>query len=220
MQNDRYPEYRKELLDRFWNYQRQFFPAAAEYFERLTPPVFHASKADHNVIVRPGSSREENDRLLRLLPESKWHKWFRSMNSSQALAQSVFGNLAVYDQLGLLTEVADDAGEPLLMNVQASSENFLFEQEIDYLGERRRTNVDIFFSGKHRVAIECKLTESTVGSCSRPRLKPTEPEYDTEFCDGTFTQQRGRKERCALTEIHVAYWKYVLNCSSGKIPST
>jgi len=155
--------------------------------------VFHAGKADHNVITKPGSSREENNRLLGLLPEHKRHPKFRSMKSSQALVQNVFGNLAVYDQLGFLAEVSDETGEPLLEDLQPTSENFLLEHEIDYLGERRgrRTSVDVFFSGKHRVAIECKLTETEVGACSRPKLKPTEPEYETEFCDGTLTRQRG-----------------------------
>ena len=48
------------------------------------------------------ASEREVDKLLSLVPEGERHKWFRSMNSSQALAQSVLGNLAIYDSLHYL----------------------------------------------------------------------------------------------------------------------
>jgi hypothetical protein len=80
------------------------------------------------------------------------------------------------------------------------------EQEVSFLGEPRRTSLDGLISGKYQVAIECKFTESEVGSCSRPRLRTSTSNYETEFCDGTFTKQR---ERCALTEIEVLYWKHI-----------
>ena len=44
------------------------------------------------------------------------------MNSSQALAQSVFGDLAIYDLLGCLDELQSDEGEPLLGNGDAPPE--------------------------------------------------------------------------------------------------
>jgi hypothetical protein len=132
------------------------------------------------------------------------------MNSSQALAQSVLGNLAVHNALHCLSEITDeDSGEPLFGDAELVSDNFVMEQEVTYLGEPRPTSLDGFISGKYQVAIECKFTESEVGSCSRPRLRPSEPNYEAEFCNGTFTKQRGRKERCALSEIGVLYWKYV-----------
>ena len=81
--------------------------------------------------------------------------------------------------------------------------------EIGHLGEPRPTSVDCFVSGSYQVAIECKFSESEVGTCSRPRLTPRDPTYDTEWCDGTYTRQRGRLERCALTERGVLYWRYV-----------
>ena len=40
-------------------------------------------------------------------------------------------------------------------------------------------------------------------------MKPSDHAYEAEFCDGTFTKQRGRRERCALSEIGVLYWEYV-----------
>jgi hypothetical protein len=34
---------------------------------------------------------------------------------------------------------------------------------------------------------------------------------NTEYCDGTYTRQKDRSERCALTAIHVRYWDYLEN---------
>jgi hypothetical protein len=61
--------------------------------------------------------------------------------------------------------------------------------------------------GPYRVAIECKLAEVEFGTCSRTRLKADKPEY----CNGDYTQQNGRTERCALTAINVTYWNYLGN---------
>ena len=60
----------------------------------------------------------------------------------------------------------------------------------------------------NRVAIECKLAEPEFGTCSRTRLKSTDRDFQTQHCDGSYTRQRGRTERCALSEIKVRYWKY------------
>ena len=83
------------------------------------------------------------------------------------------------------------------------------EHKIDYLGERRRTSLDEYISGNYRVAIECKFTEAEVATCSRPPLTPVDTNYDSELCDGSYSQQRSRNERCSLTEIGVLYWKYI-----------
>jgi hypothetical protein len=131
------------------------------------------------------------------------------MSSSQALAQSILGNLKLYDQLHLLNDLNDDFGEPLFGPTKIATANFKMEQSIDFLGEPRRTSVDAFISGDYQVAIECKLTESEVGPCSRPLLTQKNSNYKTDFCDGTYTRQRGRQERCTLTEIGVLYWKYI-----------
>ena len=48
-----------------------------------------------------------------------------------------------------------------------------------------------------------------MGSCSRPSLRPSAFNYNTDLCNGSFTRQLKRKERCSLTEIGVLYWKYV-----------
>ena len=69
--------------------------------------------------------------------------------------------------------------------------------------------MDVFISGDYQVAIECKLTETEVGSCSRPRLTTRDSNYETDYCDGNYSRQRDRNARCSLREIGVLYWKYV-----------
>lgn len=171
--------------------------------------MFLVPQARHNILTKPDATSEEISHLSGLLPRQGRHKWFRSMNSSQALAQSVFGNLALYNHLTCLAELSDDEGEPLFGKAQVSPQNFVMEHKINHLGEPRRTSLDGFIAGNYQVAIECKFTEAEVGCCSRPLLKPSDSNYGTDFCNGNFTQQLSRTERCPLTEIGVLYWRYV-----------
>jgi hypothetical protein len=131
------------------------------------------------------------------------------MNSSQALAQSVLGNLAIHGLLQHLTELDADEGNALFGNAQLSTDNFAMEFKVDFLREPHPTSLDGYLSGNYRVAIECKFTEPEVGSCSRPRLTPANSNYESEYCDGTYTRQRARRQRCSLTEVGVSYWGYV-----------
>ena len=108
-------DYKADLTERYWAYQRARFPAWQEFFERGMagdgrPPVFVAGEAWRNILTRPGASRAEVERLLRLVPEGEKHKWYRSMNSSQALAHSVLGNLKVYGHLAVLADLQADEG--------------------------------------------------------------------------------------------------------------
>jgi len=59
------------------------------------------------------------------------------------------------------------------------------------------------------MAIECKLAEAGFGTCSRPRLKPTDRGFAADHCDVIYTAQRGRSDRCPLTEAGIEYWRYV-----------
>ena len=206
--------YKTELNQQYWDYQKRQFPVWQRFFDRpqaqeIRPPVFKSSKEWRNVLVKPDASRQDINRLLALLPIADRHRWFQSMNSSQALAQSVLGNLSIYDLLGHLGELHDDDGMELFGNAQVVSANFSMEAHVNYLGEPRKTSLDGFIDGDYRVAIECKFAEAEIGTCSRPRLKPADSNYDRDSCNGTYTWQKARKERCPLTEIGVLYWQYV-----------
>jgi hypothetical protein len=207
-------DYRKELISRFWEYQREYFADWQKYFERPfqpdgRPPVFLKQTAHHNVLMEPGLSQVRQKQLLDEVPANARHRWFRSMKSSQALAQSVFANLKIFNRLHYLEELTDELGEPLFGAAQVTHSNLTLECEVNFLGEPRPTNLDVLISGDYQVAIECKLTETDVGSCSRPRLTKRDSNYDRDYCDGTYTRQRGRETRCSLTENGVLYWKYV-----------
>jgi len=173
------------------------------------PPVFLKEKAALNVLMNPDAAPDEERRLLEAIPDRERHRWFRSMTSSQALAQSILGNLKIYDGLRHLTELTDDGGLPLLGGAEISSDNLILEYSVDQLGEPRPTSVDCFVKGRYQVAIECKLSESEVGACSRPRLRKQDSNYERDFCDGTYSCQRSRVSRCSLTELGVLYWEYV-----------
>ncbi len=206
--------YKEDMVSRFWKYQEKCFPNWKKYFERAKAfdsraPVFLKHTADYNVLVEPDISKEKSKQLLNEVPIHKRHLWFRSMSSSQAIAQSVFGNLKIYDRLSYLNELTDDAGESLFGNAVLKNENTILEYDINYLGEPRKTNIDVFIIGDCQVAIECKLTEEEVGTCSRPRLTKRDSNYLKDYCNGTYTRQRNRNERCSLTEIGVLYWKYI-----------
>ncbi len=160
--------YKEDLISRYWQYQKQNFPDSQEYFERSVmsnkrPPVFLKHTATNNIIMEPGISTAKRKQLLDIIPPKERHLWFRSMNSSQAIAQSVLGNLKVYDCLHYLGELADESGESVLGGADVASVNFSMEYAVDCLGEPRPTSLDGFFSGSYRVAIECKFTENEVG---------------------------------------------------------
>lgn len=132
--------YKKDLIDRFWKYQKERFPKREDYFDRPEmpnerPPVFLKHAVDHNVIVNPDLPADKQKELLDEIPIYERHRWFRSMSSSQALTQSIFGNLKLYDQLHLLNELNDGLGEPLFGPTNITAANFKMEHSIDFLGE-------------------------------------------------------------------------------------
>jgi hypothetical protein len=126
------------------------------------------------------------------------------------LAQSVLGAIEVLKRLPLLSAVRSEDGRPAF-GPMLDNTTIELEKEIKTLGERpqRGTSVDVWFEGDYRVAVECKLAEPEFGTCSRTRLKPTDKEFETQHCDGNYTWQRGRTERCTLTEIKVRYWQFM-----------
>ena len=112
-------EERKDYLDRLhatqWDYRDTVFPHDSHLFrpgeDRQHPPVFLKEHADHNVLRPPDPALTKA--VLDSIPEGRRHKWFRSMKSSQALAQSVFGNLKAHRRLDCLLDVrADDDDAP------------------------------------------------------------------------------------------------------------
>ncbi|MBE0688176.1 MAG: hypothetical protein IH585_19445 [Anaerolineaceae bacterium] len=201
--------YKSNLHQRYWTYLQTYHPDWAFFLDpkhpqEKGPPVFLPMFADFNVIAHPEANLDEKERLLEFIPNYEHHKWFRSKNSSQALAQSVFGNLAIYGYIENLSDLLDDEGSLLFSGAQLNTEKFCMEHKVSYLGESQPTSLDGYFDGAYRVAIEYKFTESEVGSCSHVQLKPGHPTW----CDGRYTL-KGRAHRCPLISTGVKYWGFV-----------
>lgn len=213
--------YGDDLRARFWRYRDEQFSVAAHLFDDHyqrgggQPPVFKPEHAHWNVLVRPGAGPDEIVAVRSAIPDGMRHKWFRSMTSSQALAQSVFANLKYHGKLGSLSDVPGEEDLPpfpaSVVRPGYTGDDRLMELEyrVDYLGEPRPTSVDAMFDGSYRIAVECKLSEPEVGECSRPGLRPTDSNFVSDHCDGSYSHQRGRRDRCALTERGISYWQYV-----------
>ena len=206
--------FKTDLIQRYWYYQRSQFPDWEKHFEKpfaqnLRPPVFLISQSTKNILINRDASQQEKDKLLDFVPKGEHHKWFRSMNSSQALSQSILGNLAVYGFLNELSDLKDDDGLDLFGKAEITNDNFCMEHKIKYLGEPHSTSLDGYISGDYKVAIECKFTETKIGTCSRPRLEQSASNYNAEFCNGNYEVQLLRTARCSLSEIGVKYWHYL-----------
>ena len=157
------------------------------------PPVLAGKSVSKNVLLPQDESKAEEIRCA--VSEPQRHRWFGSLKSSQALAQSVFGALHAFERLDLLKNVLAECGRPAFFE-DCRGWAFEFEYEVSSLGEPRPTSVDVLLSGpEERVPIECKFTEQEFGTCSRPRLCPC----DEQHCNGKYQVQRQRQSRCALT---------------------
>jgi len=206
-------DYIAELRKQFWDYRQDKFANRDYYFEDRPlgdPVVFRSQYRDYNLAIPASVSDADRQRVINLLPIAKRHTHFGSLQSSQALVQSVFGTLKVLKKLAWLSDVAAEDGTPAFLQ-DASSARCVIEKDITTLGELKghKTQVDFCIENdNYRVAVECKLTEPDFGTCSRPKLNPTDPRYESQFCDGTYTIQRGRSAKCSLTEVGILYWKY------------
>jgi len=201
-----YESYKQSMLNRFWQFKDKKYKGDHDLFDQpyasdVRPPVFRPEKAYKNVIVKEDLSENIKKSIFNQIPKDKRHRWFRSMTSSQALAQSVFGNLKVLNRLAVLAELIGDNGKPIFIKELNSDTNCILEYIVDYLGEHRPTNVDVIFDGNYQVAVECKLTENEVGPCSAGR--------QNQNCNGQYKAKKGQSERCFKSSIGVKYWQYI-----------
>ena len=110
--------YQDRLRLGFWRYRDERFAGADDLFDPryqpggTQPPVFKTEHAHRNVLVRPDAGQDEIDAVWSAIPDGAHHKWFRSMTSSQALAQSVFANLKYHNKLGLLADLRGEDDLP------------------------------------------------------------------------------------------------------------
>ncbi len=209
-----YERYVSGLNSHFWDYVESdpdIYVGLLDTDERSDrrPPVFKATHIGRNILIPPNATPEHCVSIENTLPKKERHRFFGSMRSSQALAQSIFGNLIALGKMDLLNDLESDEGLPAFFD-DLGDASVELEHAVDHLGEPRPTSVDMWVDGSKRVAVECKLTEPDFGTCSRPRLKPQrDNNYERDYCDGTYASQQGRVSRCSLTEIGVQYWSYI-----------
>ena len=201
--------YENVLREHLWGWAARHHPGELDGGPRVDrAPVLLAESASKSLLV-PSDDRVAGARIVSAIPSKARHRWFRSFKSSQALTQSVFAALDWFGRLDLLDGVIAECGRPAFLE-DSRSASLVLEHEVRGLGEPRPTSVDVFLDAhSRRVAVECKLTEREFGVCSRPKLRPGDPSYAKQHCDGDYHIQRGRSERCALTEIGVRYWAYL-----------
>ena len=192
--------YLDSLLATQWAYRDKVFPHDSHLFrpdeDRRHPPVLRKEHADHNVLCP--SDPLLTKAVLDSIPESRRHKWFRSMKSTQALAQSVFGNLKVHRRLDCLLDVrADDDDVPAFGDEPIDPAGVELEHSVgrEFLKEPHPTDIDLWIRGRTVVSVEGKFTEEEVGQCSRPKC-PTH----RFTCNGNYEPQPGRQYRCALAK--------------------
>ena len=203
-----YTGYERALRERLWEWADRYHRDVLDGGSRdRRAPVLNSDAVNRAVLV-PSDAAIARD-IMAALPKRERHRWFRSLKSSQALAQSVFGAVAAFGRLDLLDGITAECGRPAFLK-NARGTFLVLEHRVETLGEPRATSVDVLLQGSsRRVAIECKFAERGYGTCSRPRLKPGDPTYPEQHCDGNYQVQRNRSERCALAEIGVRYWAYL-----------
>jgi hypothetical protein len=209
-----YRNYTSILIQQFWDYVDAESSDKKNHLESHNrnpqrPPVFRRNYASENILISPDTDDDTRKAIVSTLPMGERHRYFASMRSSQALTQSVFGNLAAQGSLGLLNGLSSEEGL-LAFGADIERTAMQLEYNVKHLGEPRPTSVDVWFESENRVAVECKLTEPEFGTCSRPKLRHgIDGNYDQDYCDGTYTRQKNRETRCSLSEIGVEYWDYI-----------
>jgi hypothetical protein len=144
-----------------------------------------------------------------------WHDGAASPRSSQALAVSVFGTLAIHPARQALIDATlnsvfgwDSAGEdPWRVDLERTLGHSL-------LGERRPTQVDVLLHNQTSVVmLECKFTEAGGSPCSQPNHRPSGAHQGLRQCDGNYHEQtnpvNGKTARCALSAKGIRYWEHI-----------
>lgn len=206
--------YHRDLQQTFAAYRKRNFAGEPQAFEARAddgtePTVFKSTHALRNVLTPPTATEQQVDEILSSIHYGERHRWFTSMASSQALCQTVFGSLKAMGQIHLVQGIAAEGGLPAFFERADQAPSLELESPVNTLNEPRPTCVDAYFSGVHRVAVEVKFGEAKFGTCSRPRLTDIDPNFLRDYCNGTLTRQRGRTDRCSLTEQKIRYWEYV-----------
>ena len=162
--------------------------------------------------VRQNIFHGAHDAIWQAFP---WHRGAASPHSSQALAVSVFGTLAVHPERQALV----DEGLCQMFGWSSQS-NDEWQVELEkrlpgsLLREPRPTQVDVLIQNRTSVVLlECTFTEIGGGACSQTRPLSSGEHEGIIQCDGNYRQQTNpvneKTARCALSAKGIRYWKYI-----------
>ena len=106
-----YAEYERTLRDRLWAWADAHHPKHLDGGDRESrPPVLSRQYRYLNLLLPP--NRDKAEQVLLSIPYAKRHRWFGSLKSSQAIAQSVFGAIQGFDTAHLLAGLKAECGRP------------------------------------------------------------------------------------------------------------
>jgi|SRR5579871_1333455 len=210
-----YRRYLQDLARSALAYRHSRFNGRDHWFERLGGDgeaiVFKREYRDKNILVPSTASLEQADEMIAAIPSKARHTHFGSMRSSQALTQSVFAALKVFNRAHLLAGIESDEGLPAFFE-RGAEVSLSLEHQVDHLGELegRKTSLDVLVSGRVMIAVECKLAEEEFGKCSRTALREgKDSNFLRDHCNGNYEVQKPRTNPCSLTESGVKYWSYI-----------
>ena len=136
--DSRYDNYLAELCGALWEYAEVEFTDDNLLNKRSRSlnrsPVLKPELADKNIVRPKGIRTEAYSSLIQAIPQNKRHKYFHSLRSSQALAQSVFGGLKALGNLEALASLEADDGSLAFSGLSEIDEVEL-EHDVQHLGD-------------------------------------------------------------------------------------
>ena len=138
---DTYESYAHAVLSPLWDWADGNHAGELDGGPRVRrPPVLRPEFASKAVLVPPDPTRASG--IVSAVPSKARHRQFGSLNSSQALAQSVFGALGVFGRLDVLDDGVAECGRPAFLE-HTRSAPLVLEHKVRRLHERSPMNVDV-----------------------------------------------------------------------------
>lgn len=104
--------YLDDVRRTLWSYSRSLDSGLFDrrYVEDRHPPVFDRAHAHRNILLPPAADPTTIGAIVHAIPTRNRHRAFASMQSSQALAQSVFAGLSAVGRLDALAGLIAEDG--------------------------------------------------------------------------------------------------------------
>jgi hypothetical protein len=156
-------------------YRNQDFPGEPRTFEALSldgrlRTAFTSTLEHRHALTSRTATEQQVDEMLSSSPSTERRSGFASAASSQALCHSVFGGLNAMEQISALEGIKAEDGRPAFFDRVEDGPGPRLELTVDTLNEPRPTDIDAYFSGSHRVAVEVKFADSHIDTVLRRHM--------------------------------------------------